>query len=136
MDGWVGWGGGSKGRPALGARGCLHDNPSSDGAAQWHMNAALHNAVSRWSGLPYCSCTCVWASRANCTTQDWSFIGGASLESLLFWSRLKPMYLDTHDMVYNTSQSARWKDGQTIHLLTSFCPAHPHSTSVYVMLSP
>lgn len=58
MDGW-GWGGGSKGRPALGARGCLHDNPSSEGAAQWHMNAALHNAVSRRSGLSYCSCTCV-----------------------------------------------------------------------------
>lgn len=59
--GWMGGvgGGGSKGRPALGARGCLHDNPSSEGAAQWHMNAALHNAVSRRSGLSYCSCTCV-----------------------------------------------------------------------------
>lgn len=27
------------------------------------------------------------------------------LKSLLFWYRLKPMYPDTHDMVYDTSQS-------------------------------
>lgn len=44
-------------------------------------------------------------------------IGGASLKSLLFWSRLKPMYLDTH-MTWCTTR-ARWRDGPLTHLLIS-----------------
>lgn len=113
--------GGKAGRPALGARGCLHDNPSRDGAAQWHLDAALHNAVSRWVYSQYrldeqvSNC-----SMAACGAQQGSMylwaagqiaqhrIGHLSavlLKSLLFWYRLKPMYPDTHDMVYDTSQS-------------------------------
>lgn len=73
-------------RPLV-ARGCLHDDPSREGAAQWHMNAALHNAVWCWvySSMAVPQHVCV----SNCTTQDWSFNRECLLKSLLFWDRLK-----------------------------------------------
>lgn len=48
------------------------------------------------------------------------------LKSLLFWYRLKPMYPDTHDMVYDTSQS------QIDHLAHSELML-THSTWVFVI---